>query len=204
MAIMNPDNGPGRHIQADYVAAVAGVHAAGGEVLGYVHTSYARRSLDQLETEVNHYRRWYHVDGVFVDEVTSDGSRRHLRYYGQLDNYIHRHLPGSVVVDNPGDNAAEAYTGVADELVLFEDGSGYDTYAPPPWQPLFPSSRFANIAYNVPSVATMQSDVMLAVSRQTGWVYVTDGHLPNPYGALPTYWADLVAAVAREDSGVPG
>jgi hypothetical protein len=204
MAIMNPDNGPGRHIQADYVAAVSEVQAAGGQVLGYVHTSDTHRSLDQVEAEVNHYRRWYHVNGIFVDEVTSDGSRRHLRYYGQLDNFIHRRLPGSVVVANPGDNAAEAYTGVADELVLFEDGFGYDTYAPPPWQPLFPASRFANIAYSVPSVAAMQTDVALAVSRHTGWVYVTDAGLPNPYGTLPGYWPDLVAAVAAQNAAPPG
>jgi hypothetical protein len=144
------------------------------------------------------------VDGIFIDEMSSNPAKKDLRYYRQLDHYVHRILPHSLVVGNPGVNTPAAYAQVADKLVLFEDGAGYDTYAPPPWQALFPASQFANIAYNIPSVATMQSDVMLAVSRHTGWVYVTDGRLPNPYLNLPTYWTDLVAAVAREDSALPG
>ncbi len=204
MAIMNPDDGPGRHRQADYVAVVAELHAAGGEVLGYVHTSYGKRSPDEVRAEIKDYRRWYHVDGIFLDEMSSDGSRAHLRYYGQLDRYVHHAMPGGRVVGNPGDNPAEAYVGVADELVLFENGFGYDSYTPPPWQASFPASRFANIAYGVPSAALMRNDVTLAVSRHTGFVYVTDATLPNPYNRLPGYWTDLVAAVAGEDAAAPG
>jgi hypothetical protein len=199
IAIMNPDDGPGTHRDPSYVAAVGEVRAAGGEVIGYVHTSYARRPLDQVRNEIKEYRRWYHVDGIFIDEMTSNPAKQDLRYYRQLDHFVHHVLPNSLAVGNPGDNTPAAYAQMADKLVLFEDGAGYDTYAPPPWQTLFPASRFANIAYSIPSVATMQSDVVLAASRHTGWVYVTDAGLPNPYGNLPTYWTDLVAAVARED-----
>jgi hypothetical protein len=204
MAIMNPDNGPGLHRDPSYVAAVARVRAAGGKVLGYVHTSYAGRSLDQVQGEIKAYRRWYHVDGIFIDEMTDVGSKRDLRYYRQIDHFVHHLQPRAIVVGNPGDNTPQTYEQVADQLVLFEDGAGYDTYAPPPWQALFPASHFANIAYNIPAVATMQNDVMLAVSRHTGWIYVSDGRLPDPYQALPTYWTDLVAAVASEDAALSG
>jgi hypothetical protein len=200
IAIMNPDNGPGAHRDPSYVAALAEVQAAGGKVIGYVHTSYAQRSLDRVRTEIKEYRRWYHVNGIFLDEMSSNPARTTLRYYRQLDHYVHRVLPNSLVVGNPGTNTPPAYVGVADQLVLFEDGAGYDTYTPPAWQAALPASQFANIAYSIPSVATMQSDVALAVSRHTGWVYVTDAGLPNPYGNLPTYWTDLVAAVARADA----
>jgi hypothetical protein len=113
---------------------------------------------------------------------------------------VHRVLPHSLVVGNPGTNTPPAYVGVADKLVLFEDGFGYDTYTPPPWQAALPASQFANIAYSIPSAAAMQTDVALAVSRHTAWTYVSDAGLPNPYGNLPTYWTDLVAAVARADA----
>ena len=36
----------------------------------------------------------------------------------------------------------------------------------------------------------------LAAKRNTGWIYVTNDTLPNPYGTLPTYWSQLVAAAA--------
>jgi hypothetical protein len=200
IAIMNPNDGPGTHRDPSYVAAVGEVRAAGGEVIGYVHTSYGQRPLDQVRSEIKEYRRWYHVDGIFVDEMSSNPAKKDLRYYRQLDHFVHHVLPHSLVVGNPGVNAPQVYAQVADKLVLFEDGAGYDTYAPPPWQAVLPASQFANIAYSIPSVAAMQSDVTLAVSRHTGWVYVTDAGLPNPYLNLPTYWTDLVAAVAREDT----
>ena len=90
------------------------------------------------------------------------------------------------------------FRSVAVELVLFENGSGYDTYAPSPWEASLPASRFANLVIDVPTVVAMQADVRLAASRHTGWVYVTDANLPNPYDRLPAYWTDLVAAVASE------
>jgi hypothetical protein len=196
MAIMNPDNGPGAHADRSYAAAVDQLRAAGGEVIGYVHTNNGRRPLDQVMTEIKDYRRWYHLDGIFIDEVTSAARKQDLAYYRQLDHFVHHLRHSWTVVDNPGDNTAASYVNVADELVLFENGGGYDTYAPPPWQGSFPASRFANLAIDVPSVAAMQADVRLAAARHTGWVYVTDANLPNPYDRLPSYWTDLVAAVA--------
>jgi hypothetical protein len=196
MAIMNPADGPGRRFDPAYAAVVGEVRAAGGRVIGYVHTSYGKRDLAAVKKEVKDYARWYHLDGVFVDEMSSDGGRKHLRYYRQVDAYAHRLMPGGVVVGNPGVNPAEAYTAVADELVLFEDGSGYEAYAPPPWQAALPETRFANIAYGVAGADAMRADVGLAAGRHTGWVYVSDGTLPDPYQELPTYWDDLVGAVA--------
>jgi len=197
-AIMNPDSGPGAQFDPNYQTAVDNLHTAGGKVIGYVHTSYAKRSLYKVEAEINHYRRWYHLDGIFVDEMTSDASTQHLRYYQAIDNYVHRVQPGWTVVGNPGTiPTTQAYAKVADTLVLFEaDGANYGSYAPPSWQTSSPASGFANILYNVSSKDIMQADVRQAASNNTGWIYVTDANLPNPYGGLPTsYWSDLVTAV---------
>ena len=56
--------------------------------------------------------------------------------------------------------------------------------------------------YNVPTVGAMQADVSLAASRNTGWIYVTDGNLPNPWSTLPSYWTSLVSAVAAANGTI--
>src|SRR5262249_62162552 len=43
--------------------------------------------------------------------------------------------------------------------------------------------------------------VSAAGRRNTGWVYVTDGNLPNPWKMPPTYWTEFVAAVGQGGSG---
>jgi hypothetical protein len=114
-----------------------------------------------------------------------------------LYQYIHSKQPGWIVVGNPGATPVEDYARlpVADILVPFENYGGYDVYTPPGWQANYLGSRFADVVYNVASPATMLTDVGLAASRHTGWLYITDAVPPIPYGALPSYWTQLVAAV---------
>src|SRR5262249_14773425 len=160
---------------------VNALRAAGGKVIGYVHTSYGAVPLSMVEGQIDAYRAWYQLDGIFVDEMTSDTTTAHLQYYQALYNYVHSVQPGWLVVGNPGTSVPEVYAQlpVADVLVFFESGTGYATYAPPAWQKKYAPNRFANVVYNVATAAAMQTDVGLAAARNTGWVYVTSDNLPN-------------------------
>lgn len=199
-AILNPNSGPGSGVDRSYVAAVNKLHAAGGSVIGYVHTSYGTRSLATVQTEIMDYKNWYHVDGIFIDEMSSDASQAHLAYYQQIYNYVHSVQSGWTVVGNPGVTPAQGYAATADTLVVYEDITGYNSATPPAWQASYPAQKFANLVLNVNSTAAMQADVTLATTRNAGWVYITNATLPNPYGALPSYWSQLVSAVAANPS----
>ena len=48
--------------------------AAGVRVLGYVHTSYGKRPIAEVQAEIDRYDKWYKPDGIFFDEVTTDAS----------------------------------------------------------------------------------------------------------------------------------
>jgi hypothetical protein len=73
---MNPSNGPGKSIDPNYVTAVKTVDSAGTGflVFGYVYTRYGKRPLSSVEADVNKYKSWYNVDGIFVDQTASSGS----------------------------------------------------------------------------------------------------------------------------------
>jgi hypothetical protein len=53
-------------------------------------------------------------------------------------------------------------------------------------------NNFASIAYGVDQLDTSS---MTRLSNHVAYVYVTDNSLPNPYGALPAYFASLISAV---------
>jgi hypothetical protein len=65
----------------------------------------------------------------------------------------------------------------------------------PGWISQYQSDQFAHVIY-----ATPQSDlaytVKLSRERKAGYLYVTNlPGSPNPYGAMPGYWAQEAAAI---------
>lgn len=130
-AILNPDSGPGSTLDTNYTAVVGSLQAAGGRVIGYVHTSYGTRSAATVRAEIDRYYTLYGVDGIFIDEMSNDTA--HLGYYQSLHDYI-RGLDGSgFIVGNPGTQTAPDYLATADVLVTFEspaaEYAGYEADA---------------------------------------------------------------------------
>jgi hypothetical protein len=198
VAIMNPGSGPGTSQDSNYVQALARLHQAGGKVTGYVHTSYAARPLADAESDVDLYLSFYAVDGFFIDEMTSDSDTNHLNYYAALYQYIKAKGPNYSVTGNPGTSTPEDYLTkpTADTLMTFEDnGTNYPGFTPPSWVTNHPASQFVHLPYAVTTAAIMSNFVGLAVSRNAGWVYITDDTLPNPYDTLPAYWTNEVSLV---------
>jgi hypothetical protein len=195
--ILNPNSGPGKNADASYVAAIAKVHAAGGRVIGYVSSSYGKRSLSAVTTDINTYAALYKIDGFFIDEMTSDNVTSHIQFYQSIYNYIKGLSPKYSVMGNPGTNIPELYASlpVADQFVVFEDNAKhYASYAAAKWQANYPVNRFVHMVYNA-TEAQMPGIVAYASTHGAGGVFVTSLALPNPYKALPTYWNQLVSAV---------
>ena len=190
-AIMNPDNGQGAPQDANYVVAIANLHAAGGKVIGYVATGYGTSNLvTGVQVEIERWLAFYSVDGFFMDEMTNDADTNHLNYYAAIYQYIKGKGTNLTVTANPGTNTEEDYLKrpTADALVIFENGSGYPTFAPSGWVTNYLARHFVHLVYNISSATTMTNDVNLAVSRNAGFVYVTNDHGANPWDTLPTYW----------------
>ncbi|MGE8489413.1 MAG: spherulation-specific family 4 protein, partial [Paraburkholderia nemoris] len=103
-AILNPNSGPGTKEDPNYAAATAKLRAAGGKVLGYISTSYGKRSLSAVVTDINAYVAMYKVDGFFIDEMTSDSQMSHIQFYQSIYNYIKGLNATYSVTANPGTN----------------------------------------------------------------------------------------------------
>jgi len=194
-AILNPDSGPGSTLDTNYTAVVGSLQAAGGRVIGYVHTSYGTRSAATVLAEIDRYYALYGVDGIFIDEMSNDTA--HLGYYQSLHDHI-RGLDGSgFIVGNPGTQTASDYLATADVLVTFESPAAeYAGYAADAWTQTQDASRFAHLVYEVPDADAMQAVIARARAMNVGHVYITDDDISNPWDTLPSYWAAQTAAVA--------
>ena len=152
--------------------------------------------MASVENQINEYRSWYHVNGIFLDQMSADSSTAHLQSYETIYQYAHGLQANFTVFGNPGtipETSSYASLPIADVLVNFEDdNTNYSTFTPPAWQASYPASRFANIVYSVPTVAAMQTDVTFAAHHDTGWLYLTDGD--DSYGALPSYLSQFESA----------
>jgi Spherulation-specific family 4 len=192
LVIVNPASGPGAAPQADYGRAVRRLRAAGTRVLGYVPTAYSARSARAVDADVDRYARWYGVDGVFLDEASSD--RRDLPYYRARARHV-RSGGSRIVVLNPGRIPDRAYFRVADVVVTFE--GPYAAYAPrpprmPAWLRGIPRRQLAHLVYAASREQMAQS---VGSRAAVGRVYFTDGQLPDPWSAPPAYLREQEAAM---------
>ena len=200
IAIINPNSGPSEAIRPDDAAQVRATQARGVTVLGYIHTSYGKRPLAEVKSEIASYRRWYGVNGIFLDEVTNDAAG--LPYYLQCRAAVHAGQPKAVVIINPGTPVTEGYMAAADVVLTFE--SGYGAYLKrdpdPAWVARYPARRFWHLIYAVPNLNAMQTVVRLGKQRHAGWMYVTSDDLPNPWDTLPdgAYWTGELAALKHQ------
>lgn len=203
VAIMNPNSGPGEWPNPDYTHEVDALRAAGGQVIGYVHTSYANRPIDEVLAEVDAYYAWYGVDGIYFDEVTSDESNAHVAYYQKCYDYVLDLDPAAMVVLGHGTEASKAYVSAATKHLIRENDNDilpFMNWTPAPWTANYGPDRFTVLTYNLADVDGMKAAVDHALTNNVSWVYFTDDTASNPWDTLPSYWAEEVEKIKQSDS----
>lgn len=215
-AILNPSNGEFTTADVNYARAATQFVAAGGKVIGYVHSNYGTRALSAVQADIDNYLRLYGrgiVSGIFVDEMSSDP--RQLPYYQTLFNYIKAQGSALRVVGNPGAVPDAAYAAVADVLVTFEGQRGaFSSYDPrssteSSWVYGRPNSTLSALGHNVPSCAAMQEAVVAAATARynVGLVFFTSREYDpvtgtgNPWAGLPAYWNVMLQSLDAVNRG---
>lgn len=197
-AIINPNSGPGSTYDPAYAAAIDAFHAAGGKVIGYVSTVYSRRGAAEARSEIDRYLDWYHVDGLFFDEMTNFDANGSLKYYENLTEYARTKNNGLSLFANPGTPPTEDFVKLFDNIVLFESPvDEFGNYTAPAYLKNYDARRFSMLVIDG-SADQMQRFVSEADERNIGYIYVNDRAVnENEWGALPAYWNNEVAAVLQ-------
>jgi hypothetical protein len=186
--------GAGSAPEPSFQAAVRKAQAAGITVLGYSATQNGQRPAAEVEADAQHYKAWYGVTGIFLDQAAADTAQ--LGYYRTVTGYIRHLTPGADVWLNPGVYPAQGYMSVASVVMVFEGTyPQYQSAHVPGWVSRYPASKFAHTVYAVPA-PQLAGVVKMSRERQAGYLYVTDRSGPNPYDGLPAYWHRETAAIA--------
>ncbi|KAI9313334.1 Spherulation-specific family 4 [Obelidium mucronatum] len=186
--VMNPSTGPGSKQDSMYGTYVARAQNSGIKVLGYIPTNYGKRDATQIKQDTMTYLNWYHVDGILLDEVSTDA--RNLSYIQDISTFIRAQNQGTaLVVLNTGLYPSdESYMATADMILAFEDTlTRYQSLVVPSWVSRYNASRFIHFVHDTPADA-LGSAMALASLKNANHVFFTDSAMPNPYNKLPSYF----------------
>lgn len=184
---INPSSGSGVQMDPNYEAAVSMLQAAGIVVLGYIYTSWGSRSISQALAEIAVYRQWYGADGIMVDEFSTDVQT--AAYYKRIRDYA-RSLGMTFVMGNPGTDVPVQHLGLADNFIIYENAGLPARDWVGGWHEAYPKQNWSCCSYGVP--LPDDSRAIKLLSRRLGFIYVTDGGMPNPYSSIPRYLERLV------------
>jgi hypothetical protein len=186
LLVVNPASGPGAASDPRYRRAIAAAQEAGARVLGYVPTTWGARPAVDVEDDIDRYRTWYAVDGVFLDEAAANEAR--LAHYHALAHHA-RAAGADIVVLNPGVVPARGYFDIADVVVTFEGPlRAYRDHRPPAG---IAPERAAHLVYGA---SREQALGAIAAAPSARYVYLTSGTLPHPWGTVPGYLAEELRA----------
>lgn len=202
IAIINPASGPGSGPSEQWASGIDSLRAAGIKVVGYVATGYGYIYLSDVESQIQDYSSWYHVDGIFFDEMAnSNGSGTCpsactlQQYYSDLVSYA-GNLGYKLTIGNPGSSTDPSFNKIMSILVIYENsGSAAISSVQSSTAAYGNKTAFGVIDIGVPMNSTLET----SYSSYVGWIYMTDYctgvsvSVCNPYDGLPSYFSTLVA-----------
>jgi hypothetical protein len=198
VAIVNPDSGPGKRADENYRAIFKLVQKSKITLIGYVTFSYAQRPLSAVKADVDSWLHFYpEVQGIFFDEQPSQAEQ--AKFANECFAYARKKIKNAVVVSNPGVACAREYLSGHDAptACLFEHESGFDNFRLPDWAAEMSRDKFAVLLYGTKSADEMRTAFARALEKRAGFIYITDRPAPVPWGELPSYWDEEVAAAAQ-------
>jgi len=195
VAIINPDNGAGSVRDSNYVNGIKALKSAGISVIGYVWTDYGARSISAAKAEINRYKTWYSVSGIFLDSMSNVPG--HEGYYKTLTDYA-KSKGLKNVIGNPGADTQQSYIGTVDTLNIYEGANVPDPSYFSGWHSDYGKKNFSFIAYGI---TNLDNEYIKEISQYVGLLYLTDDSSPNPFDSLPSYLAELAQALHDANAG---
>ena len=181
--IVNVDNGPGTSADATYASFIQKAQMAGIDVLGYVHTKYAKRSATAVDADISRWEALYRTDGVFLDQMATNAQS----YYQAATAYAHAHSLWFVL----GNAGVDAPASLGPDVINYYERAGYPKlkFLRKPVHLSYGSAKWSYIAGAVP----FNPAKIKATARYVGYLYATNGKEPQCYCRLPSYFDSLVA-----------
>ena len=203
IAVVSPDSGPGKARVDEYGSTILKFAHAGGHPIGYVHTAFGARRIDDVKAEIDRWKRLYpEIKGIFIDQQAENASNEKgkfnavtLAYYKEITRHARKVFPGGLIVSNPGHTPSSNFftPEIADIICINENRRTPENVAPvlPAGNPV----QFAVMCAQVDREG-MQT-ILKNLGGPTAYVYLTDGEGDNPWDGLPTYYEQMIEQILQ-------
>jgi hypothetical protein len=189
LVAINPSNGVGSFQDSNFVNGINQLKSAGITVIGYVDSNYGQRSTTVVQDEINKYKSWYGVNGIFFDRMSVASGVE--SYYSSLNSYV-KSAGMSFTMGNPGADTRSSYIGTVDNIVIYESQGLPSIDSLKGWHLNYDKKNFSIISYGV---SALDTQFISNARNYVGWIYVTNDGLSNPWDTLPSYFSSLAAAL---------
>ena len=192
-------------MRGEFLAQRIASRRAGKTILGYVSTNYGFDDdasdptpyLDVIKAVIDRHYAHYQVDGIFLDEASTDCAKK-TSLYQPLHDYIKSKGGAGLVVLNPGTDTNECFMSAADIIVDYESATyaSYQAASDAAWTQNHAPGRFWHILPGESLATNMQAALALSKARKARWIYITSWDDPNHYKKVPAYWGQLLLDAA--------
>lgn len=189
VVIINPLNGSGHVKNDNYADGIQKMQSRDISVLGYVYTDYGARNSTDIKNEITNYKNWYNVNGIFFDQMSNVPGNE--VYYADLTNFV-KSLGLTFTVGNAGVDTQPSYIKTVDNIVIYENNTLPSISYLAGWHKNYDKHNFSIIAFGIDGLDKSFVD---NASNSVGYMYVTNGVLPNPFNSIPPYFTDLMNAL---------
>ena len=186
LAIINPNSGPGENKDSNYESGINDMRAAGIKVIGYTSTNFTIRDIGDVYSDIDQYKKWYELDGIFFDEMSNNAGDEN--YYSNTTSYANIQN-FSYTVGNPGTSTLPSFIGTVDNIIIYERAGVPNIFSFDEWISKYPEDNFSVLSYDVP---TLDTDYVVEATNHVGYLYLTNDVLNNPWDSLPPYLKDMV------------
>lgn len=182
LVAINPSSGPGTCKDENYERAINSLRSAGVSVIGYVYTKWGKRGLAGVAADISRYRVWYGMQGVMVDEFSTDAGL--AGYYLGVRRYA-LSLGMTFVMGNPGTDVPEQFVGaLADNFTIYESAGLPGKERLGGWHAEYDRANWSCCSHSTHFDERRIRDM----SKRLGFLYATDDTPPNPYDRLSSYF----------------
>ncbi len=126
--------------------------------------------------------------------INPDGGPGTSLTISALTSYA-KSLGMTMTAGNPGTKVPSSYIGTVTTIIIYEHSGVPSTSSLSPLG-AYSKTNFAVVAYDVSSVDTAY---LGSVAKCVGYVYLTNGVMPNPYAPESSYLDDLATALDSFD-----
>ncbi|TBR11043.1 MAG: hypothetical protein EPO62_02475 [Candidatus Nitrosotenuis sp.] len=194
-AVINPHNGPGNVTDTNYVSGIQKLQSSGVVVMGYVYTNYTARDPSLVINDIDSYKsRYPQINGIFFDEMSNVVGNE--GYYWNLSNYA-KSVGFTLTVGNAGADIPPSYVGKVDNILIYDNSNIPSLNYLGGWHIAYDKSNFSSVSYGV---GALDQAYVKNAANYVGYIYISNGSLPNPWDTLPPYFDGLVSSVGDASS----